>query len=137
MSQSLCEICAWMREISTANGSCFLLCQLSFREPTLPKYPRQPVVQCGRFERKGSNLSLYRDRAFTFRFTDDRIIGRFHLEGVDAGRPVSVFKIEPETGKRLGLLARDIMGESGWLELAEPIIVRSGEVFIAVPEGEE
>jgi hypothetical protein len=31
-------------------------------------------------------LPLYRDPHFTFRFADDRIIPRFHLEAADAGR---------------------------------------------------
>ena len=30
--------------------------------------------------------SLHRDPHFTFRFADDRIISRFHLEGVEPGR---------------------------------------------------
>jgi hypothetical protein len=30
-------------------------------------------------------LPLYQDPWFTFRFADDRIIPRFHLEGVEAG----------------------------------------------------
>ena len=30
-------------------------------------------------------LPLYEDPCFTFRFADDRIIPRFHLEGVEAG----------------------------------------------------
>jgi hypothetical protein len=50
-------------------------------------------------------ITLYEDPHFTFRFADDRIIPRFHLEGVKAGRQVSVFKINPDTGERLGLLA--------------------------------
>jgi len=37
-------------------------------------------------------LPLYNDAGFTFRFADDRIIRRFHLEGVEAGRRVSVFQ---------------------------------------------
>ncbi len=77
---------------------------------------------------------LYEDPCFTFRFADDRIIPRFHLEGVEAGRRVSVFKIEPGAGKRLGLLATAAVGEGGWLDLLEPIIVRAGEAFVAVPE---
>ena len=47
-------------------------------------------------------LPLYEDPHFTFRFADDRIIPRFHLEGVEPGRPVSVFAIDPATGARLG-----------------------------------
>ena len=57
-------------------------------------------------------LPLYHDPHFTFRFADDRIIPRFHLEGVEAGRRVAVFRIDPATGVRLGL--------------PEPLVVRAG-----------
>ena len=77
---------------------------------------------------------LYEDSHFTFRFADDRIIPRFHLEGVRAGRRVSVSKIDPGTGERLGLLATATVGDGGWVDLQEPIIVRAGEAFIAIPE---
>ena len=33
-------------------------------------------------------LPLYHDPHFTFRFADDRIIPRFHLEGLSAGRVI-------------------------------------------------
>ncbi len=79
-------------------------------------------------------LPLYHDPHFTFRFADDRIIPRFHLEGIPVGRRVSVFQIDPGPGERLGLLATAIVGEGGWVDLAEPIIVRAGAAFIAVPE---
>jgi hypothetical protein len=82
-------------------------------------------------------LPLYHDPHFTFRFAEDRIIPRFHLEGVEAGRRVSVFQIDPGTGERLGLMATTTVGEGGWVDLLEPIIVRAGEAFVAVPEGEE
>ena len=75
---------------------------------------------------------LYEDPCFTFRFAEARIIHRFHLEGVEAGRLISVFKIDPGTGERLGLLATATVGEGGWVDLTEPIIVRAGEGFIAV-----
>src|SRR6266576_832956 len=78
-------------------------------------------------------VPLYEDPHFTFRFADDRLIPRFHLEGVEAGRRVSVFKIDPDTGERLGLLATATVGEGGWVDLGEPIIVRAGEAFIAMP----
>ena len=76
---------------------------------------------------------LYQDPWFTFRFADDRRIPRFHLEGVQTGQRVSVLRIDPATGERLGLLAMTTVGEGGWVELAEPISVRAGEAFIAVP----
>jgi hypothetical protein len=47
-------------------------------------------------------LPLYEDPWFTFHFAADRLIPRFHLEGVEAGRRVSVFRIDPDTGERLG-----------------------------------
>ncbi len=62
---------------------------------------------------------------FTFRFAEARIIPRFHLEGVAAGRRVEVYKIGPGSSERLSLRATAIVGEGGWVELAEPIIVRA------------
>jgi hypothetical protein len=82
-------------------------------------------------------LPLYQDPWFTFRFANHRIIPRFQLEGIEAGRRVSVFKIDPGTGERLGLLATAVVGQGGWVDLAEPIIVRAGEAFVAVPHGPE
>jgi len=82
-------------------------------------------------------LPLYQDNWFTFRFAEARIISRFHLEGVEARRRVSVFKIDPGTGERLGLLATATVSEGGWVDLSEPIIVWAGEAFIAVLEGEK
>ncbi len=79
-------------------------------------------------------LPLYQDPWFTFRFADDRTIPRFHLEGMEAGRQVSVFKIDPGTGERLGPLATATVGEGGWVDLPEPITVRAGEALAAVPE---
>jgi hypothetical protein len=81
-------------------------------------------------------IPLHRDPHFTFRFAEGRTIPRFHLEGVEAGRRVSVFKIDPGSGERLGLLATATVGEGGWVDLPEPILMRAGEAFIAVPEQE-
>ena len=78
-------------------------------------------------------IPLYHELHFTFRFGDDRIIPRFHLEGVEPGRRVSVFKIDPGTGERLGLLATATAAEGGWVDLPEPILIRAGEAFVAVP----
>ncbi|HET6574086.1 MAG TPA: hypothetical protein VFG68_10820 [Fimbriiglobus sp.] len=82
-------------------------------------------------------IPLHRDPHFTFRFADDRIISRFHLEGVEAGRRVSVFKLDPATNERLGLIATATVGDGGWVDLPEPIIVRAGEGFVAVPEEDD
>lgn len=77
-------------------------------------------------------IPLHHDPHFTFRFGDDRITPRFHLEGVGAGWQVDVFRIDPATGERLCLLTTGTTGEGGWVDLKEPIIVRAGDTFIAV-----
>ena len=78
-------------------------------------------------------MNIYHDPWFTFRFADDRIIPRFHLEGVEKGTQVSVIKIDPESGERLGLLGTATVGAEGWVDLPQPIVVRAGEAFIAMP----
>ena len=60
-------------------------------------------------------IPLHEDPWFTFRFADDRIIPRFHLEGVETGRTVEVFRINPSSGERLGLLATATVGDGGWV----------------------
>src|SRR5262245_33949243 len=92
------------------------------------------MATCGCGRKGNDMLPLYEDPCFTFRFADDRIIPRFHLEGIGAGRRVSVFKIDAVTSKRLGLLTTAIVGEGGWVDLDQPIIVRAGDAFVAVPE---
>ena len=79
-------------------------------------------------------MKLYEEPHFTFRFAEDRIIPRFHLEGIEAGRRVSLVKIDPGTGERLGLLATATVGEAGWVDRPHPILMRAGEAFVAVPE---
>ena len=78
-------------------------------------------------------LPLYRDPHFTFRFDDDRIVPRFHLDGVEPGTRVSVFVIDPASGERLGPIATATVGAGGWVDLAEPIVVRAGGGFVGVP----
>jgi hypothetical protein len=79
-------------------------------------------------------LPLYHEPHFTFRFAERRIIPRFHLEGVEAGRCISAFRSHPDTGERLNLLATAVMDEGGWVDLSEPIIVQAGDAFIAVAD---
>ena len=61
-------------------------------------------------------LPLYEEPCFTFRFAGDRIIPRFHLEGMGAGPQISVLKINFGTGERLGLLATGAVGDGGWVD---------------------
>src|SRR5262245_41544565 len=80
-----------------------------------------------------SMLPLYRDHSFTFRFSEDRLVPRFHLEGVKAGHRVTVFAINPDPSNRGEVLAKATVGDGGWVELAQPLIVRAGGGFVAVP----
>jgi hypothetical protein len=77
-------------------------------------------------------IPLHHDPYFTFRFDDDRLIPRFHLEGVGAGRRVNVFRIDPANGERLGLLTTGLTNDGGWVDVKESIIVRAGDAFVAV-----
>jgi len=77
-------------------------------------------------------VPLYQDPWFTFRFAEDRLIPRFHLESIEPGRSVMVFQIDPGTGERLSLLATATVGEGGWVDLTAPIMVRAGDAFVAV-----
>lgn len=79
-------------------------------------------------------LPLYQDPHFTFRFAEDRIIPRFHLEGVPAGQRIVVFRIDPDTGAKRDLLTTATVGKGGWVDLRAPLVVRAGEAFLAEPE---
>ena len=82
-------------------------------------------------------IPLHHDPYFTFRFADDRIILRFHLEGIGAGRRVDVFRIDPATGVRLGLLTTSVADDGGWVDVKEPIVVQAGDAFRAVVQSSE
>ena len=81
-------------------------------------------------------IPLFHDPHFTFRFAEDRIIPRFHLEGIEAGREVTVFQMDSDSGERMGLLAKANVGENGWVNLPEPILVSASQGFIVVPDGD-
>jgi hypothetical protein len=46
MTASLCETCKYKREVRTPRSR-FLLCEMSLTDADFPKYPPQPVIQCG------------------------------------------------------------------------------------------
>ncbi|MDY3554600.1 hypothetical protein R5W24_003726 [Gemmata sp. JC717] len=79
-------------------------------------------------------MTLFEEPFYTFRFADDRRVPRFHLEGVQVGRRVCVYQIDPGTGEQGRVLAEAVVGTGGWVDLPEPIIVRAGDVFVAVPQ---
>lgn len=76
---------------------------------------------------------LYRDAHFTFRFAEDRIVPRFHLEGVAAGCRVAVYRLDPATGEPAERLAEAVAGADGWVDLPGPLVVRAGGGFVAAP----
>ncbi len=47
----LCADCQFMRQIESDRGSIFYFCQRSATDPSFPKYPRLPVLQCAGYER--------------------------------------------------------------------------------------
>ena len=55
MPRSLCETCAWKREIKTPRSR-FLLCQLSQTDARFPKYPPQPVIRCAGYQTEDRSL---------------------------------------------------------------------------------
>jgi len=45
----LCSRCLHARQIESARGSTFVLCELSRSNPRFAKYPRLPVLSCDGF----------------------------------------------------------------------------------------
>lgn len=70
-------------------------------------------------------LPLYHDPRFILPFSDGRIIPRLHPEGVEPGRRVKVFKIDPGPGRRLGLLAIAAVGEGVSVRHGRTKIIKS------------
>ena len=52
----LCADCVHARWIQSDRDSTFLLCELSVRNPSFPKYPRLPVLSCSGYEKKASGV---------------------------------------------------------------------------------
>jgi hypothetical protein len=48
----LCFDCVNAQRIQSDRGSTFYRCKLSDTEPSFPKYPRLPVLNCTGFSRK-------------------------------------------------------------------------------------
>ncbi|PYX75520.1 MAG: hypothetical protein DMG78_04055 [Acidobacteria bacterium] len=47
----LCADCRFVRRIESDRRSIFYMCQRSATDPSFPKYPRLPVLQCAGYER--------------------------------------------------------------------------------------
>jgi len=46
----LCADCRFMKKMESDRGSIFYMCQLSATDPSYPKYPRLPVLQCAGYD---------------------------------------------------------------------------------------
>ena len=46
----LCASCSHAQIVTSARGSVFYLCRLSFEDSRFPKYPALPVKKCSGFE---------------------------------------------------------------------------------------
>lgn len=53
----LCADCRFRRIITSDRGSHFYQCQRSLTDPTFPKYPRLPVLQCRGYEQLPEELT--------------------------------------------------------------------------------
>lgn len=79
-------------------------------------------------------IPLHHDPFYTFRFAEDRMIPRFHLEGMPSGQLIRVHRADPATLRPGALLTTAPVGTGGWVDLAQPLLVRAGEVFVVLPE---
>ncbi len=48
----LCDTCVHQRIVRNRRGSRFSLCERSRDDPSYPRYPRLPVVDCRGYERR-------------------------------------------------------------------------------------
>ena len=46
----LCNLCRHQQLVPNTRGSVFSLCRRSREDPTFPRYPRVPVIECRGFE---------------------------------------------------------------------------------------
>jgi hypothetical protein len=51
--QGLCASCAHARIVESSKGSSFVLCGLSYTDPTFDRYPRLPVIACNGYVSTG------------------------------------------------------------------------------------
>ena len=49
----LCERCAHAQIVTSAKGSRFYLCRMSYTDPRFPKYPPLPVLACDGYSPAG------------------------------------------------------------------------------------
>jgi len=50
----LCDTCVHQQVVRNTRGSVFSLCLRSRTDPTYPRYPRVPVLECAGYERQSA-----------------------------------------------------------------------------------
>jgi hypothetical protein len=58
VERGLCATCTHAETVTSSKGSEFVLCRLSFRDPSFVRYPRLPVVACSGYARKPGTSPL-------------------------------------------------------------------------------
>jgi hypothetical protein len=53
----LCDSCKHQRIVKSGRGSVFSMCEIGQTDPDWPKYPRMPVTECTRYERREDSSS--------------------------------------------------------------------------------
>ena len=69
-------------------------------------------------------IPLHRDPFYRFPFADARRVDRFHLDGAEPGRAVTVLDLTTDA-----VLAAGTVGPGGWVTLPEPLAVAPGGGF--------
>jgi hypothetical protein len=53
-SVGLCLSCRWVRTVTNRRGSTFFRCGRADSDPSFPRYPPLPVLQCAGYENAGT-----------------------------------------------------------------------------------
>lgn len=53
----LCDRCRHQRVVRNTRGSVFSLCERSKQDPSFPRYPRAPVLECRGYESAGGEAA--------------------------------------------------------------------------------
>jgi hypothetical protein len=53
----LCDTCVHQRVVRNTRGSVFSLCERSRTDPSFPRYPRLPVLECTGYEKRETEPS--------------------------------------------------------------------------------
>jgi len=51
LPEGLCDTCVFRRVITSDKGSVFFMCERALTDPSFPKYPRLPVLECRGYQR--------------------------------------------------------------------------------------